>query len=150
MNYLPIKFSVIILLFCLFVGVNSVSAEEKIPVNRSAKDGDITLTVNEYSIKDDGNAIAVHYSVTCDTTCKKLNKTSIGELIESPDVYIGDKRVHGHASGIERVSKNKYVGTQKITIPEFKPKRQSGFHVSFNTDAILDKAGQWTIEWNVK
>lgn len=139
----------ITLLFCLFVGVNFVSAEGKTPVNKSAKDGDITLTVNGYSIKDNGHAIVVHYSVKCDKTCKKVNETRMGTLIERPDVHFADKLTHASTSQFKRISKKKYTGTEKITIPKFKPKRKSGFHVSFNTDAVLGKEGQWTIEWNV-
>lgn len=154
MNQFSIKFSAISfaisLLLCLLVSINYVSAEEKVPVNRSAIDGDIMLTVNGYSIKNNGQTIAVYYSVKCDTTCKEVDKTTMGTLIERPDVHFVDKLTHGDSSRFKKISKNKYNGVEEITIPKFKPKRKSGFHVSFNTDTILDKEGQWTIEWNVR
>lgn len=138
----------IVLLFSLLVGLTFVSPAgakaESEKVVGSAKDKGITLTINDYSIIKDGQGIMVHYTVQS-RSGHQMDKNA--SLMERPDIFIGDTLVHGNAVKHKKIGKQEYAGTVEVDLPQYRPAESN---VRFNTDAILNQEGQWTIDFKVK
>ncbi|SES78868.1 protein of unknown function [Oceanobacillus limi] len=138
-------FMVITLFSCLFISTGFISADEthKNNVNQSATDKDIKLTVDNYSVN--GHELIVNFTVQTNGS-NHIDKTS--SLIETPDVFIDKKRINeGSTQWYKKVNNQKYQGTVKLDMPNTKDKP---FSVKFNTDVILDKEGQWTVDFKVE
>lgn len=125
----------------VFASANESLDKDKTSLNQETTDQGITLNVNSYSIKN--NKLKVNYTIQS----KEKYKLEPGGLVERPDVVIADKLTHATALKHEKISDLKYTGSSEIDLPKDLPKQ---FNVKFNTDAILNQAGQWTIEFKVK
>lgn len=141
-------FTMSILSLCLlttsvaFSAANGTLEKGKTSLNQSTKVHDITFTINDYSINN--NKLIVNYTVESKAT-HNTDKTI--SLIERPDIFIGDKLIHGDTESYKKINKNKYIGTAEATLPQ---DLSNKFAVKFNTDAILNQEGQWTIDFKVK
>lgn len=134
------------LLFGLFAGLSSASSNNldlKKPVpnlNQSVTVKGITLTVVDYAI--DNNKLNVNYTIRT----KKNHVDKTGSLIERPDIFIGNKKIYGRVQGYKKINNREYTGFVDANLPVNLPNK---FSVKFDTDAILDQAGPWTIQFKV-
>ncbi|HEY2420540.1 MAG TPA: hypothetical protein VGI04_03965 [Neobacillus sp.] len=142
-------FSRFFLLLGLLVGLilaNSQSAmAETENVIGSAESNGITLTINNYTIKNYGQEMTVYY--TLQSTSGQLMDENGAELITSPDFTIGDKRVQGNDIWHKKISAQKYQGALKLELPQYRPAISNAV---LNTETILNQKGQWSINFQIK
>ena len=111
-------------------------------INSPALDKGISLKVTDYSIEK--NQLLVHYTVESEKEYSLKND----ELIERPDVFINGQLTHPSSLSNKKINSNKYLGVAEINLKDIGT--TDNLNVKFNTDAILNHEGQWTVEFNTK
>lgn len=124
-----------------FASANGTLHKEKTPLNQTTKAKDITLTLDNYSIKN--NDLMIEYTVKSEGE----NDLEPRGLLERPDVVIAGELEHAYSQTHKKIGEGKYTGSAKIKLPK---NISNNFEVEFNTDAILNQEGQWTVNFKVK
>lgn len=139
-------FGVFVLAFCA-LAFNSLAYDggcgktHYASVKRSAKTQGIKFTLDKYAVEN--NKLIVFYSVKSPSDSDE----KINSLIENPDIHVANKLIRGNLDTFRKVGKGQYKGRVEANLPENIGDR---FKVSFNTDSILNKEGQWTVHFKVK
>jgi hypothetical protein len=141
-------FSGFILLFCLFGGLTLASSQSAMAEAEKAigsvEDNGIKLTINNYTIQNHSEELMVYYTVESKSGDLIENGTS---LIKEPDISIGDKLVKGNNIWHKKISNGKYQGVVKVELSQYRPAISN---VAFNTEAILNQKGEWTINFQIE
>ncbi|MFC4619528.1 hypothetical protein ACFO4N_12475 [Camelliibacillus cellulosilyticus] len=142
-----IRTSGLILVLCLFISLTMTSTyqakAEAGKVLGSAQDKGITLSVNQYAIINHGQELVVYYTVE---TSSAAPNHDVPSLIHRPDFSIGDRLVQGQPKGYKKISSQKYAGTLKVDLPQYRP---AVTNVELRTDTILNQKGQWTVGFKI-
>ena len=145
--FLKVKngFGWLILLLCLGLTFASSQSAKAAPgkIIGSAEDHGIKLTINNYELKNYGQEMVVYYTVQS----KSGNPMEGKSLINKPDFTIGDRFVQGIDSWHKKVGSQQYQGAVKVELPQYRPAVSD---VEFNTDAIFNQKGNWTITFQIK
>ncbi|MCM3567189.1 hypothetical protein [Neobacillus mesonae] len=140
-NVIKVGFALFLSLSIVLVSSISTLAAEK--TIGSAENNGIKLTINDYTIKNYGQEMVVHYTVQS-TSGQQIDGKS---LIQKPGFMIGNKFVQGNDTWHKKVSNQQYQGAITVHLPQYIPATSN---VSFDSDTVLNQKGQWTINFQIK
>ena len=142
-------FSGFVLFLSLLIGMTFASSQsamaESAKIIGSAENNGIKLTITNYAIKNYGQEMMVYYTVQSNSG--QLMDTNETGLLNKPDISIGHKHVQGNDTWHKKISSQEYQGAVTVEIPQYTPAISN---VAFNTDAILNQKGLWTINFQIK